>query len=130
MSAASRSASDLPAAEPRWRRLSLSLGHLDRAEAAAAEGDRIAAAHFFRLAEAEVDDALVTAEAVNRTRRDGMGRLLDLARRYAGVPEPDGGYAIEFRVGEEGEEVSVWVTLGRLGPHAGSLLPDDDRRRD
>jgi hypothetical protein len=130
MSAATRPAPDLPAAGPRWRRLSVSLGHLDRAEAAAAEGDRIAAAHFFRLAEAEIDDALVTAEAVNRIGRDGMARLLDLARRYAGMPEPAGGYAIEFRVAEEGEEVSVWVTLGRLGPHTGSLLPRDDRRQD
>jgi hypothetical protein len=125
MSATSRHALDHAMPEPRWRRLSLSLGHLDRAEAAAAEGDRVAAAHFFRLAEAEIDDALVTAEAVNRTGRDGMARLLDLARRYAGVPEPDGGYAIEFRVAEAGEEVSVWLTLGRMGPSTGSLQPVD-----
>jgi hypothetical protein len=103
--------------------MSVSLGHLDRAEAAAAEGDRIAAAHFFRLAEAEIGDALATAEAVNRTGRDGMARLLDLARRYVGVPEPDGGYAIEFRVAEMGDDVSVWLTLGRVGACTGSLPP-------
>lgn len=114
---------DVDAPEPRWRRLSVSLGHLDRAEAAAAEGDHAAAAHFFRLAEAEIDDAVVTAEAVNRIHRgDGIARLLDLARRYAGVPEPSGGYGIEFRVAEDGEEVSVWLTLGRIGPLTGALL--------
>jgi hypothetical protein len=131
MSSAARPAPDLPAPEPRSPRLSLTLGHLDRAEAAAAEGNRAAAAHFFRLAEMEIDDALATAAAVNRLPgRDGRARLLDLARRYAGVPEPEGGYGIEFRVVEGSEEVSVWLTLGRLGPHAGSLLPDDDCRQD
>ena len=127
MSAASPSAWDWDAPEPRWRRLSVSLGHLDRAEAAAAEGDGHAAAHFFSLAEAEVADAVVTAEAVNlMPGSDGMTRLLELARRFAGVPEPAGGYGIEFRVAEESHEVSVWLTLERPGPWTGSLLPPLD----
>jgi hypothetical protein len=50
MSVASLTAWDLDAPEPRWRRLAASLGHLDRAKAAAAEGDRNAAAHFFSFA--------------------------------------------------------------------------------
>ncbi|MBR0650768.1 hypothetical protein GXW78_13910 [Roseomonas terrae] len=125
MSVARLSPWDREAPEPRWRRFVVSLGHLDRAEAAAAQGDRHAAAHFFRLAEMEIDDAVCTAEAVNGIRGiDGVARLVDLARRYVGLPEPSEGYGIDFRVLEDGDAVSVWLTLGRVGPSTGALLPD------
>lgn len=125
MSRAFAPAAEWDEQQPRYRRLSVSLGHLDRAEAAAAAGDRGAAAHFFALAEADIVDAVVTAEAVNRLPgRDGQARLMELARRYAGLPEPEGGFGIEFRIAEDAAEVFVWLTLGRRVPWTGSLLPD------
>jgi hypothetical protein len=102
----------------------VSLGHLDRAEAVAAEGDRDAAAHFFWLAEMDIADAVCAAEAANRISGiDGAARLMDLARRFVGLPEPSTGYGIEFRVPEESDAVSVWLTLGRAGSVTGALLP-------
>lgn len=87
------------------------------------EGDLRAAAHFFSLAEGAIGDACATAEAVNLLPGDGVTRLREIAWRLAdGAPEPTRGWAIEYRCAEDGAEISVWLTLGRVGPEAGALL--------
>ena len=116
--------SELEAPEPHWRRLSVPCGFLDRADAAAAQGDITAAAHFFRLADNRIDEAIALAAAVNAMPADGMTRLREIARRLAdGGPEPTrGGHAIEFRCAEDGDEISVWLTIGRTGAEDNALL--------
>ena len=115
--------SDLDAEESHWRRLSVPCGFLDRAEAAAAEGDIAAAAHFFRLADRQIDKAIALASAANASPADGLSRLRDIAWRLAdGGPEPTRGHPIEFRCAEDGDEISVWLTIGRVGPATCALL--------
>ena len=75
------------------------------------------------MAEAQVQEALVLAATVNELPDGALGRLHEIAQRLAdGAPEPTLGYAIEFRCPEDGAEVSVWLTLGRVGPATGALL--------
>ena len=116
--------SELEAPEPYWRRLSVPCGFLDRADAAAAQGDITAAAHFFRLADNRIDEAIALAVAANAVPADGMTRLREIAWRLAdGGPEPTpGGHAIEFRCAEDGDQISVWLTIGRTGAEDNALL--------
>lgn len=104
-------------------------GHLDRAEAAAAAGDTRAAAQFFALAEMQCREAVALAAAVNRLPEGSLVRLHEIAWRLAddGV-EPTNGYGIEFRAAETGGVVSVWLTLGRVGPDTGALIVRLDAR--
>lgn len=123
MSVVLSSWSDWEAREPHWRRLTVPCGFLDRAEAAAAAGDIAAAAHFFRLADVQIDGAIALASAANALPADGVARLREIAWRLAdGAPEPTRRHAIEFRCAEDGDEISVWLTIGRVGADTDALI--------
>lgn len=117
---------DEPGPSPSPRCLSVPLGHLDRAEAAAAEGDIAAAEHFFALADAQVRRAVALAMVVNHTAdavdADGAERLREIAARLSDAsPEPARGWALVFRHPEDEAYVSVWLRLGSPGPETGAL---------
>ena len=120
-----------PGPSPSPQYLSVPCGHLDRAEAAAAEGDIAAAEHFFALANAQVREAVALVMLINAVAdsvgatdadADGAGRLGEIAARLSNASrEPARGWALVFRHPEGDAHVSVWLRLGEVGPATGAL---------